>query len=136
MYSYYNNYPTNSSLTSGLSSLGTFSIIAFIVAICAAIVIYAVFMTKDNEKNLNSTTKKIYDFLHFKKLYIEEFLKIAYLISAIYLTIISFGFISTSVGLFFGMLIIGNILLRFAYELMIMGFKLFENVCEINKKMK
>ena len=87
MYGY--NIPSSSySLSSSLSSISTAVLIALIISIAVAIIVYCVFMPKDNEKNVNGNAKKIYDFLNFKNFCIEEFLKIAYVFSAIFVTII------------------------------------------------
>ena len=135
MYGY--NTPSSSySLASSVSKVGTTLLIALIVSIAIAIIMFVVFMPKENEKNLNGNLKKIYDFLHFKRLYIEEFLKIAYIFGAVFLTIMSFTTLTTSFGLFFFIIVFGNILLRISFEFVMMLYRMYQNTQEINKKMK
>ena len=134
MYSY--TYPTTK--TTSISSLdtGVWGIVALVIALCAAIVVYFVFMRKDNEKNLKGFTKNLYDFLHFKKFFIVDFVKIAYMFVAIYITLVSFGLISTSFIAFLLVLLFGNIIARIAFEAFMVMYSIFENTNEINKKMK
>ena len=135
MYGY--NTPSSSySLASSVSKVGTTLLIALIVSIAIAIIMFVVFMPKENEKNLNGNLKKIYDFLHFKRVYIEEFLKIAYIFGAVFLTIMSFTTLTTSFGLFFFIIVFGNILLRISFEFVMMLYRMYQNTQEINKKMK
>jgi hypothetical protein len=137
MYGY--NLPSSSSsyaLTSNLEKMNTTMLIIAIISIAVAIIVYVVFMPKENEKNLNGNVKKIYDFLHFKKLYIEDFLKIAYVFSAVFLTIMSFTTLTTSFGLFFFLIVFGNILLRIAYEFIMMLYRMYLNTKDINSKIK
>ena len=124
------------SLTSNINTMSTVVLISLIISIAVAIIIYCVFMPKDNEKNINGKLKNIYDFLHFKKFYIEEFLKLAYIFSAIFLTIMAFTTLTTSFGVFFFLIVFGNILLRISYELVMMMYRIYQNTQEINKKMK
>lgn len=127
----YTTYYNDSMVSGG----AIFGIIALIASIAAAIVIYIVFMPKENEKKYEGFAKKLYDFLHFKNLYIVDFLKITYIFFAIFITIYSFGLISTSVGAFFGLLIVGNIVLRFAYEAILVFYRMYQNTEEIKNKM-
>lgn len=135
MYGY--NIPSSSySLTSSVSKMSTVILISLIISLAVAIIIYCVFMPKDNEKNVNGKLKKIYDFLHFKKFYIEEFLKITYIFLAIFLTIMAFTTLTTSFGVFFFLIVFGNILLRISYEFVMMIYRMYQNTQDINRKMK
>ena len=120
---------SSSSSTSG-------SLIAFIVAIAASIVIYFVFMDKKEESKYTGFVKKLYDFLHFKINFIEAFLKIAYLTTTLYVTITSFSLIKVDVALFFMTLILGNIIIRILYEAAFLLYNIYLNTKEINSKLK
>ena len=120
---------SSSSSTSG-------SLIAFIVAIAASIVIYFVFMDKKEESKYTGFVKKLYDFLHFKINFIEAFLKIAYLTTTLYVTITSFSLIKIDVALFFMTLILGNIIIRILYEAAFLLYNIYLNTKEINSKLK
>ena len=120
---------SSSSSTSG-------SLIAFIVAIAASIVIYFVFMDKKEESKYPGFVKNLYDFLHFKINFIEAFLKIAYITTTLYVTIISFSLIKVDVALFFMTLILGNIIIRILYEAAFLLYNIYLNTKEINSKLK
>ncbi len=120
---------SSSSSTSG-------SLIAFIVAIAASIVIYFVFMDKKEESKYTGFVKNLYDFLHFKINFIEAFLKIAYITTTLYVTITSFSLIKIDVALFFMTLILGNIIIRILYEAAFLLYNIYLNTKEINSKLK
>ena len=120
---------SSSSSTSG-------SLIAFIVAIAASIVIYFVFMDKKEENKYTGFVKNLYDFLHFKINFIEAFLKIAYITTTLYVTITSFSLIKVDVALFFMTLILGNIIIRILYEAAFLLYNIYLNTKEINNKLK
>ena len=120
---------SSSSSTSG-------SLIAFIVAIAASIVIYFVFMDKKEENKYTGFVKNLYDFLHFKINFIEAFLKIAYITTTLYVTITSFSLIKVDVALFFMTLILGNIIIRILYEAAFHLYNIYLNTKEINNKLK
>jgi len=77
----------------------------------------------------------MYDFLTFKKLTIENVLKILYLICAIFVTLSSFATISTSFIAFLLYLVVGNLIVRIAYELILVRLIICRNTTEINKKL-
>ena len=120
---------SSSSSTSG-------SLIAFIVAIAASIVIYFVFMDKKEENKYTGFVKNLYDFLHFKINFIEAFLKIAYITTTLYVTITSFSLIKVDVALFFMTLILGNIIIRILYEAAFLLYNIYLNTKEINNNLK
>ena len=120
---------SSSSSTSG-------SLIAFIVAIAASIVIYFVFMDKKEENKYTGFVKNLYDFLHFKINFIEAFFKIAYITTTLYVTITSFSLIKVDVALFFMTLILGNIIIRILYEAAFLLYNIYLNTKEINNKLK
>lgn len=120
---------SSSSSTSG-------SLIAFIVAIAASIVIYFVFMDKKEESKYTGFVKNLYDFLHFRINFIEAFLKIAYITTTLYVTITSFSLIKLDVALFFMTLILGNIIIRILYEAAFLLYNIYLNTKEINSKLK
>ena len=103
----------------------TFKLVAFIIAIAATIIIYTVFMDKRNKDTYSNPLKKLFDYLHFNKFFMEPILKIT-----------AFGYIGTSFLLFFLLLILGNVILRMVFEGLMVIYKIYLNLNEINKKMK
>lgn len=121
---------------SAISNYFTFFIIAVVVALCGAILIFALFLTKKNEKKFTGFIKWLYEFLSFNKLTIETVLKFTYVFAALYLTIASFSLISTSFWLFLVVLVLGNVGLRVIYEMLLLFILMYHNIVEINKKTK
>ena len=110
-------------------------IIAAVIAVIGGICLYFTVFSKKNENNYKGFMAWLYDFVKFKKMYIATILKVTYMISAIFLTLVSFAFI-THVLTFFGLLILGNLFLRVTYEFSLVLLSIHENVVEMNKKIK
>lgn len=138
----YSSYGSSSNSLNSLSGLAStannvtsWAMPALIISIIAAVLIFFLFLAKRNEGKFTGFVGWLYDFLHFKKLAVEGILKILYIASAIYTTIMSFAFIGMSFGTFLLILIGGNIFLRVMYELMLVLLIVCKNTSEINKKM-
>jgi hypothetical protein len=117
------------------ADVGIWLVISAVIAIMGGFVVYFVFLTKDNERKLQGTAKWFYDCLSFKKLLAEIILKIVYLIVAIYITLSSFAFISTSFIGFLVYLIFGNVAARLSFEFMLMLILICRNTSDINSKL-
>ena len=78
----------------------------------------------------------MFDFVTFKKLILEDILKILYIIVAIYITLSSLGLISTSFVLFLVQLVFGNIIARIGFEFSLLMITICKNTTEINDKLK
>ncbi len=122
--------------TSSLAAAGVWGIISAVLALVGGILVYVLFLNKKNEKKFTGFVKWLYDFLSFKTLTIEMLLKVLYLIGAIFITLISFAFIGSSAVAFFGMLIVGNLVLRLVYEGALLVILIYKNVKELNEKTK
>ena len=136
MYTY--GYTTTSAAaaksTSSLAAAGVWGIIAAVLVLVGGILVYVLFLSKKNEKKFTGFVKWLYDFLSFKTLTIEMLLKVCYLITTIYLTLVSFAFIGSSALLFFGILILGNLFTRVIYEGSLLVILIYKNTKEINEK--
>ena len=77
----------------------------------------------------------LYDFLSFRKMFIEALLKITYLISAIFVTLSAFAVISNFLA-FLLYLVVGNLVVRVAYEFSLILLVICRNTTDINKKLK
>ena len=131
----YGVYSTPKAVSTG-AEIGVWGIIAAVLALVGGILVYVLFLSKTNEGKFNGFVKWLYDFLSFKNLTIEMLLKVCYLVSAIYVTLLSFGFIGSSALAFFGMLILGNLFLRIAFEGALLLILVYKNTKEINEKTK
>ena len=112
----------------------TWLTISIIIAIIGGIAAYILFISKKNDNN-NRFVKWLHDFLNFKTFFLEVALKVLYTVTAIYITLGSFSFIRISVAAFFLVLILGNIIARIAYEMVLMLVTLVNNTTEINEKL-
>lgn len=119
----------------GASIDSNWLIISAILAIVGGITAYVMFVSQKKEKKFSGFVDWLHDFLNFKNFFIEIILKVLYLITAIYITLGSFSFIRTSVASFFLMLIIGNIIARVSYEMLLMLITIVKNTTEINEKL-
>ena len=134
-YGYSNGYGSSLNV-SGLEGLGIWMIISIIIAIAGAIVIYILFLNKENENKFTGFTAWLYDFLSFKKMLLEVILKVCYLITAIYLTLFGLGLLSVNVLTALMTIVLGNVIARIAYEFSLILLTICRNTTEINKKMK
>ena len=93
------------------------------------------FLNKKNEGKFNGFVGWLYDFLSFKKMFMEALLKILYLIVALFITLSSFASIGTNFLAFLLTLTIGNIIARLVYEFALLLLVICRNTTEINKKL-
>lgn len=136
----YSNYTTRTvtsspkiNLTKGVID-PTWMIVALVLAIIGGILAYFLFVKSRQE--FKGFLLKLQSFCDFKQLFIEDILKITYLISALLITLLSFGMIGSSFLGFVVTLLLGNLSLRIFYELTLMGVMVYRNLVEINRKLK
>jgi hypothetical protein len=77
---------------------------------------------------------KYYKFLFDKKIFLEDFLRVLYLIGAIFITLYSFALISNSFLNFIITLVVGNLALRVSFELILITLILCRNTTNISNK--
>lgn len=134
----YNSYGVSSTILDSSPKFvasGIWTIVSVILAIIGGIVLYFTFLSKKNEGKFTEFLGWLYDFLTFKKMMIENVLKILYIIVALFVTLSSFGLISISFLAFLLTLVIGNVLTRVIYELLLVKLVICKNTTEINKKL-
>ena len=125
----------SSSMPSMNSGNSVWVIVSLILAIIGGIVIYFTYLAKRNEGKYTGFLGWMYDFLTFKKMVIENILKILYLIIALFITLSSFAFISSSFLAFVGYLLLGNLIARIMYELFLVVLIICRNTTDISKKL-
>ena len=141
MYSSYSGYGRNSAMNSifGASSASSgnsvWIIISAVIAVIGGIVLYFTFLSKKNEGKYTGFLGWMYDFLTFKKMVIENILKIIYLIAASFITLASFAIISKSFLSFILVLVVGNLITRIMYELFLVVLIICRNTTDISKKL-
>ena len=135
MYNSYGVSPTILDSSPKFAASGIWTIVSVILAIIGGIVLYFTFLSKKNERKFTGFLGWLYDFLTFKKMMIENVLKILYIIVALFVTLSSFGLMSISFLAFLLTLVIGNVLTRVIYELLLVKLVICKNTTEINKKL-
>ena len=121
--------------TSDAVNSSVWLIVSIILAVIGGILIYLLFLSKKNEGKFKGFVGWLYDFLSFKKMFMEALLKITYLIVALYITLSSFALIGSNFIGFLAMLIIGNVVARLVYEFSLLLLVICRNTTEINKKL-
>lgn len=113
----------------------TWIVISAVIAVFGGIFAYFMFVNSKDSEKFTGFIAWLHSFLNFKKLFIAGILKVMYIVTAIFITLSSFSFISVSIGSFFLYLILGNVIARISYELLLMMITIVNNTTEINKKL-
>ena len=123
----YDYYPNNSitETVSTIDNIAIWLIVSLVLAIIGGVTIYFLFV-KSDKKIENKNLEWFKNFLGFKKMLIEDLLKITYLILAIFITLYSFALIAVNFFGFVLVLTLGNLML----------IMIWKNTTEINKKLK
>lgn len=122
-------------------------ILALIVAVGGLVALYILVLPKKMDGKLSHPVLQfLHDYFHFKTLYIEKVMKFLFTVGTV--ACISIGFFMLfSVQRVWGytksyaldgliLMILGPVLLRLAYEGIMMGIMLVKNVMDINNKLK
>lgn len=129
-------YPYSSYSYTTYGGQATFLVIAVLAAIILGVVLYFTFLSKKNEGKFKGATEKVYNFLSFNKFYTEDILKLLYIVSAAVLTVLGLVLLFTQsflAGLL--TLVIGNVVLRISYELIMMFIILCRKTVSVDKKL-
>ena len=130
MYHYYEPAPTN-----GVEFMGIWGIVSLILAIVGGLVLYFLFF-KPDKKVENKYFAWAKEFFNFRKMLIEDMLKVLYLVLTIFITLYSLALISVSFISFLLVLIVGNVVLRLSFEGALLIIMIWKNTNEINKRLK
>lgn len=129
-------YSTRSMGINSMIGNSVWLIVSIILAVVGGILIYCLFLSKKNEGKFTGFLGWLYDFLSFKKMFLEVLLKVTYLIIALYITLSSFALIGTSFLAFLLTLVLGNIIVRVVYEFSLILLVICRNTTEIAKNTK
>ena len=130
-------YSSSSYLKSSSSAIGSsvWMIVSLVLAIVGGILIYCLFLSRKNEGKFTGFLGWMYDFLSFKKMFLETLLKVTYLIFAVYITLSSFSLIGSSVLGFLVYLVVGNLVVRIIYEFSLILLVICRNTTDMVKKL-
>ena len=111
-------------------------IIAILVSVILAIVLNFTFLSKKNEGKYTGFLGKVYNFLCFNKFYLEEILKLLYVVLATVTTVVGL-FVIFSANFIAGLMMIlfGNLGIRIVYELAMMFIILCRKTVAVDKKL-
>lgn len=133
-----------SSSLDSIAGAATGMIVLYVLAIVAGIVLHFTFLSNKNEGKFTGTLGWLYDFLAFRKLWIESILRLFYICTVCILCVSSiitlFSGFSKYVN--FGaslvssilILVLGNLIARILYELSLLSVLMCRNIIEINRK--
>lgn len=110
-------------------------IVSIVLAVVGGIALHFTFLRKSNNGKFKGFWGWMYDFLTFKKMLIENLLKILYLICTIFVTLFSFAAIGQSFLMFLAILVLGNLSVRIIYEFSLIMLVICRNTTEINSKL-
>ena len=111
-------------------------IISVLLAVIGGVILFTAYFGKDREGTYTGNKKILYDFLNFRITLIQPIFKVLYFIIAIALTLGSFSLITTNFFMFVGVLVFGNLAVRFVFELLLLVLRSFDDISEINDKLK
>lgn len=127
--------------------LGIFTIIGAVLAIVATVLAYVFIVPEKRREKLNAFGKFLHDTCNFKYLIVEKILQALYIFFTAYTIILGFFMLFAAPKDFFGdrhwlggvgilVMILGPILIRLVYELLMMAVLLLKNVISINNKLR
>ncbi|MBR3280800.1 MAG: hypothetical protein IKI57_02985 [Clostridia bacterium] len=108
--------------------------ISLALAVVGSIVLYFTFLRKSNDQKFKGFLGWMYDFLSFKKLFLEDFLKVLYLGLTIFVILYSFAMIGQGFVTFLVSLIGGVIGLRVTFELTLVILMICRNTTNISNR--
>jgi len=113
------------------SNAETWETIGLVLGIIGAVLTYFLFLRKENENKYTGFVKNLYDFLSFKYMSLEFFIKILYMFAAIFITVYSFSLISYNFLAFLVYLIVGNVAARLIAEFCLLLLMIYKKITEI-----
>lgn len=114
------------------------AVLGLVIGVIGAFVIFFWFMSRKNEDHFTGRLKKAYDFLHFRFYIIEGILKFCYVLMASVCTTVGVFLTVSIVAIGPGMLllVVGNLIVRIAYEFLLMLVLACKHLGEINQKIE
>ena len=108
--------------------------ISIALAVVGALVLYFTFLRKSNDQKFKGFLGWMYDFLSFKKLFLEDFLKVLYIGLTIFVILYSFATLGQGILAFLVSLVGGVIGLRISFELTLVLLMICRNTTNISNK--
>ena len=130
-----------------IEQLGIFTIVGGILAIVATVLAYVFIVPEKRREKLNAFGKVLHDTCNFKYLIVEKILQALYIFFTADMIILGFFMLFAAPKDYFGnrhwlgvygilTMILGPIMIRLVYELLMMAVLLLKNVISINNKLR
>ena len=130
-----------------IEQLGIFTIVGGILAIVATVLAYVFIVPEKRREKLNAFGKFLHDTCNFKYLIVEKILQALYIFFTADMIILGFFMLFAAPKDFYGdrhwlggygimIMILGPIVIRLVYELLMMAVLLLKNVISINNKLR
>lgn len=130
-----------------IEQLGIFTIVGGILAIVATVLAYVFIVPEKRREKLNAFGKFLHDTCNFKYLIVEKILQALYIFFTADMIILGFFMLFAAPKDYFGnrhwlgiygilTMILGPIMIRLVYELLMMAVLLLKNVISINNKLR
>ena len=137
----------NFGYSSAISTLGAWGVVAAVLAVVATVLAYIFIVPDKKREKLNPFCKLLHDTCNFKYLIVEKILQALYIFMTVYVIMTGFFLLFTVREVWYGerqwmggvgilIMVLGPIVVRMAYELLMMAILLVKNVVGINNKLK
>ena len=135
------------SLSALSANMGAFGIIATILAIIATVAAFILVVPESKREKLGRFGKFLHDAFNFKFLIVEKVLQALYIFFTAYVILCGFFMLFMAPETWYGgrqwlggygllLMVLGPIVIRMSYELLMMVILLVKNVISINRKLK
>lgn len=118
--------------------LAVFGVILVIAAVVGAVILRLTVFSEKNQGKYTGFMGWLYQFMNFRSLIVQPVVKLLYCITACVITAVSLiAVFSGGAGILAGLInfVVGQIVARLIYEMMMLTILLVTNVMEINKKL-
>lgn len=132
--------------TFNFAALGIFSVVAIIFAIAATVLAFIFIVPEKKREKLGTFGKFVHDTVNFKYLIVEKILQALYIFATAYSILCGFFMLFMTTTTWTGthwlggwgilLMLLGPIVIRLSYELLMMAVLLVKNVIEINGKLR
>ena len=128
------------------AALGIFSVVAIVFAIAATVLAFIFIVPEKKREKLGTFGKFVHDTVNFKYLIVEKILQALYIFATAYTILCGFFMLFMTTTTWTGtrwlggwgilLMLLGPIVIRLLYELLMMAVLLVKNVIEINCKLR
>lgn len=128
------------------AALGAFSVVAIILAVAATVLAFIFIVPEKKREKLGTFGKFVHDTVNFKYLIVEKILQALYIFATAYVILCGFFMLFMTTTTWTGtrwlggwgilLMLLGPIVIRLLYELLMMAVLLVKNVIEINCKLR